>query len=87
MSASIRSGHFSVWAQCPLSANSGHRRAYSINSSARARSVGGTVRPSVLAVSAPTFALGHESKQIPKVLNYKGDNYKGLVERTLTVEN
>jgi hypothetical protein len=36
--------------RCPLSANSGHGTTYSITSSARARSVGGTVRPSNLAV-------------------------------------
>ena len=36
--------------RCPLCANSGHRRTYSITSSARAISVGGTLRPSALAV-------------------------------------
>ena len=36
--------------RCPLSANSGHRRTYSITSSARPISVLGMLRPSALAV-------------------------------------
>ena len=37
---------------CPISARSGHELAYSITSSARANSAGGTVIPGSLAVSA-----------------------------------
>ena len=37
------SGHQAAGLRCPLSANSGHRAAYSITSSARASSVGGIV--------------------------------------------
>ena len=44
------SGHVQRNQRCPLCANSGHRTAYSITSSARASSEGGTVRPSALAV-------------------------------------
>ena len=43
------SGHVRCTSRCPLSANSGHR-VYSITSSARASSSGGTLRPSDLAV-------------------------------------
>jgi hypothetical protein len=45
------SGHVRCNYRCPLWANSGHYTSfYSITSSALARSVGGTVRPSTLAV-------------------------------------
>jgi len=43
------SGHVQSKEECPLRAKSGHRR-YSITSLARASNVGGTVRPSALAV-------------------------------------
>jgi hypothetical protein len=44
------SGHPSAQSKCPLWPNRRHRLGYSITSSARARSVGGTSMPSVLAV-------------------------------------
>ena len=44
------SGHVQCNSVCPLCANSGHRGPYSITSSARARSVGGTAMPSAFAV-------------------------------------
>src|SRR5262249_2312017 len=44
------SGHIAAPYVCPLRANSGHRQRYSIISSARASSDGGTVRFSALAV-------------------------------------
>ena len=44
------SGHSSAALRCPLSATSRHCAVYSITSSARESSVGGIVRPSVLAV-------------------------------------
>jgi hypothetical protein len=45
-----KSGHVRCNSVCPLCANSGHETNYSINSSVRAISVGGTVKPSALAV-------------------------------------
>ena len=44
------SGHVQCTGSCPLCANSGHSATQSITSSARATNVGGTMRPSVLAV-------------------------------------
>ena len=43
------SGHVRCTSSCPQSANSGHRVAYSITSSARASNVGGIARPMALA--------------------------------------
>jgi hypothetical protein len=48
------SGHFDRTHECPLRANSGR---HPINSSARASNVGGTLRPSVLAVR-PRYVAG-----------------------------
>ena len=45
-----KSGHLQCTNACLLCANSGHCAIYSITLSARARSGGGTVRPSALAV-------------------------------------
>jgi len=45
-----RSGHVQRASPCLLWAKSGHRYSYSITSSARASSAGGTVRPRLLAV-------------------------------------
>jgi hypothetical protein len=44
------SGQTQARSDCPLCANSGHGAIHSITSSARASNVGGTVRPSALAV-------------------------------------
>jgi hypothetical protein len=55
------SGHSPAALRCPLWARSGHRQPYSITSSARASSAGGTVRPS--AVDRCRLARGPAAKE------------------------